>query len=84
MIKHFRLPRYSEMAGLLGVPIEIIFMICGYLDINQLFNFGATCQHLHYILKSESICRVALQVTTFLLDLLTPSADDRVASKVLS
>lgn len=57
-------------------------MICGYLNIDQLFNLGATCQRLHYILNSESICRAALRVSISPLDLLTTSADDGVASQV--
>ncbi|KAH6981477.1 hypothetical protein EDB80DRAFT_825572 [Ilyonectria destructans] len=51
--------------SLLKLPIEIISLIAELLDIDDLFDFGQTCRHLHCILRNESICRVALQRVKF-------------------
>ncbi|KAH7011860.1 hypothetical protein EDB80DRAFT_876497 [Ilyonectria destructans] len=51
--------------SLLKLPIEIISLIAELLHIDDLFDFGQTCRHFHYILLNESICRVALQRVKF-------------------
>ncbi|KAF7549848.1 hypothetical protein G7Z17_g6116 [Cylindrodendrum hubeiense] len=51
--------------SLLKLPIEIISLIAELLHIDDLFDFGQTCRHLRYILRNESICRVALQRIKF-------------------
>ena len=49
--------------SLLKLPIEIISLICERLHIDHLFSFGQTCHNLRYILRNETICRKALQVS---------------------
>ncbi|CAM1501000.1 Fc.00g101620.m01.CDS01 [Cosmosporella sp. VM-42] len=51
--------------SLLKLPVEIISMIAALLRIDHLFNLGSACQHLRYIIQSDSICRVALQEAMF-------------------
>ncbi|KAH7132808.1 hypothetical protein EDB81DRAFT_904891 [Dactylonectria macrodidyma] len=51
--------------SLLKLPIEIISLITEHLHIDDLFDFGQTCHHFHYIIRNESICRKALQTAKF-------------------
>ncbi|KAH6972544.1 hypothetical protein EDB80DRAFT_534713, partial [Ilyonectria destructans] len=56
------------------LPIEIISLLCELLHINELFDLGQTCRDLSYILRDESICRTALQVSGAKLPLFLPEA----------
>lgn len=67
------------MASILKLPIEIISMITALLRLEQVFNLGSTCQHFLYILHNESICKVALQVSSFVM-LISDSVADIVAA----
>ncbi|PQE25660.1 F-box domain-containing protein [Rutstroemia sp. NJR-2017a BBW] len=49
------------MFGLISLPYEVLSNIIAYIDFEDVFNLGQTCQALKFLTTEESICKYIIQ-----------------------
>lgn len=48
--------------GIRHLPIELLGIIVGNIDLQDLFHLSLTCRQFHYLVKDQSLMRQALEV----------------------
>lgn len=53
-------------ASLCDLPYEVMLLILADLELEDHFRLSLTCQHFQFTIRSDSICRVTLRVSSVL------------------
>jgi hypothetical protein len=70
MGKKISLPRQDQMLNLLSLPYEVLANIVGNIDFDDYYSLGLTCTQLQFLLFEDRICKLVVQVSRDVLDVM--------------
>jgi len=68
--KKVSVPRQDQMLNLLSLPYEVLSNIVGNLDFDDYYSLGLTCTQLQFLLFEDGICKLVVQVSREVVDVI--------------